>query len=202
MILWFSGIGGIGKSTALKSIALSWEKGKAEFHKFDIVFHIALKDVNSQTSLARVIIEQHKCLTAHNVTEQEISDLLYGKYPSKILVLLDGYDEYRFGTNHEIDSVLNRSSLWDSWIIVTSRPFDQVDLIKHNFDAEATIIGFSDENITLYASKFLGSEEMGNNFVEIAKKNEILDILCIPLILQMLFCSNPVMICHILKQTL
>ena len=145
-----------------------------------------MKDVSAQTSLAKLILQQHKGLAANNVTEQEMSDLLYGKYKSNILVLMDGFDEYHTGTNDQIDSVLARSSLWDSWIILTSRPFDQIDIIKQHFDAEATIIGFSDENIQVYASKFLDSEEAGSNFLEIAKKNKILDILRIPLILQMM----------------
>ncbi len=181
----FIGIGGIGKSTALKSLALSWEKKESQLNKFDFVFHIALKDVNTQVSLAKIILEQHKGLTANHVTENEISNLLDGKFKSNILVLIDGFDEYLIGTNDQMDSVLHRSSLWDSWIILTSRPFDQVDLIKPHFDAEATIIGFSPENIQVYASKFLGSEIVGYNFVERAKMNQILDILGIPLILQM-----------------
>ncbi len=182
----FSGIGGIGKSTALKYLALSWVKGRPELSKFDFVFHIALKDVQSKTSLEKIILEQHKGLTANNVTEQEISDLLNGKYQRNILVLIDGFDEYHTGTNHQIDSLLERSCLWDSWIILTSRPFDKVDSLRVHFDAEATIIGFSDENIQIYATKFLESEEMGKQFLEIGKRNQILDILRIPLILQMM----------------
>ena len=142
--------------------------------------------MNDQTSLGKIILDQHKGLSANNVTEQEIADLLDGRYRSNILVLMDGFDEYHKGTNHQIDSVLVRSSLWDSWVILTSRPFDQVDLIKPYFDAEATIIGFSEESIKIYASTFLESEEMGQRFLEIGKRNQILDILCVPLILQMM----------------
>ncbi len=142
--------------------------------------------MNDQTSLAKIVINQHKGLKEKNVSEQEMSNLLDGKYPCNILVLIDGFDEYHTGTNHQIDSVLGNSSLWDSWIILTSRPFDKVDDLRPNFDAEATIIGFSEENIQAYASKFLGSEEMGQRFLEIGKRNQILDILGIPLILQMM----------------
>ena len=155
-------------------------------HKFSLVFHIALKDVNGETSLPGIILEQHQGLSANNVTEYEISVLLNGKYPCNILILIDGFDEYRTGTNPQIDSVLKRSSLWGSWIILTSRPFDQVDFIKHHFDAEATINGFNDKNIAVYATKFLDSGEIGMNFVEIARQNQILDILSIPIILQMM----------------
>ncbi len=182
----FSGIGGIGKSTALKHLALSWANERPELQKFDLVFHIALKDVNDQKGLPMLVLQQHKGLTANNVTEQEISDFLDGKNKNNILLLIDGFDEYHTGTNSHIDSVLNRSNLWDSWIILTSRPFDKVDLLKPYFDAEATIIGFSDESIYSYVSKFLESDEMGRRFLEIGKRNQIMDILSIPLILQMM----------------
>ncbi len=142
--------------------------------------------MNDQTCLAKLILQQHKGLIANDVTEQEMSELLDGKYKRNILVLIDGFDEYRTGTNSHIDSVLNQSNLWDSWIILTSRPFDKVDLLKPHFDAEATIIGFSDENICHYASQFLESEEMGRRFLEIGKQNQIMDILSIPIILQMM----------------
>ncbi len=185
-VIYFSGIGGIGKSTALKHLALSWAKGRPELQKFDLVFHIALKDVNHQTCLGKLILLQHKGLIANNVTEQEMSELLDGKCKRNILILIDGFDEYRTGTNSHIDSVLNRSNLWDSWIILTSRPFDKLDLLKQYFDAEATIIGFSDDSICSYASTFLESKEIGGRFLEIGKRNQIMDILSIPLILQMM----------------
>ncbi len=186
IIDFLSGIGGIGKSTALKYLALSWQRGRPELQRFGLVFHIALKDVNKGTSLPRIILDQHQGLAANNISEYEISVLLNGKYACKLLVLIDGFDEYRTGTNDQIDLVLNRSTLWGCWVVLTSRPFDQVYLIKHHFDAEASIIGFSDENINAYASKFLESEKHAKNFVETAQKNEILDILGIPIILQMM----------------
>ncbi len=142
--------------------------------------------MNDHAYLAKLILQQHKGLIANNVTEQEISELIDGKYQSNILVLIDGFDEYHTGTNSHIDSVLNQSNLWDSWIILTSRPFDKVDSLKPFFDAEATIIGFSDESICSYASQFLESDEMGKRFLEIGRKNQIVDILRIPLILQMM----------------
>ncbi len=182
----FPGIGGIGKSTALKHLALSWEKGQAELQKFDLVFHIALKQVKDERSLARIVLDQHKGLAASKVSESQMANLLDGKPKSNILVLMDGFDEYHMGTNKHIDSVLEQSSLYHSWVIVTSRPFDKVDDLRQYFDAEATIMGFSDESIKIYASKFFQSAEKAETFLAKAADNQILDILHIPLILQMM----------------
>ncbi len=183
-----SGIGGIGKTTTLKQLALSWAKGQNELKKFGLVFYIALKHVKDHRPLTRIILDQHKGLSANNVSNQEISDLLDGKVSSMsmVLVLIDGFDEYHMGTNEYIDSVLEQSSLWNSWIILTSRPFDKVDDLRHYFDAEATIVGFSDESIEKYVSKYFQDENMKASFLEKARKNQIEDILHIPLILQMM----------------
>ncbi len=183
---FFPGIGGIGKSTALKHLALSWEKGQAELQKFDLVFHIALKQVKHDRSLARIVLDQHKGLSANKVSESEIANLMDGNPKSNILVLMDGFDEYHEGTNIHIDAILEQSNLWDSWIVLTSRPFDKVDDLRQYFDAEATIMGFSDESIKTYASKFFQNAEKAETFLAKAVDNQILDILHIPLILQMM----------------
>ena len=178
--------GGIGKTTALKHLALSWAKGQVEMQKYDLVFYIALKYVKDHRPLTRIILDQHKGLAANNVSEHEISDLLDGKFQGKMLVLIDGFDEYHMGTNRYIDSVLQQCSLWNSWIILTSRPFDKANALRLYFDAEATIIGFNDASIKEYASKFFQNDEDGRALLEKAAENQILDILRIPLILQMM----------------
>ncbi len=180
-----SGIGGIGKSTILKYLALSWADGQMDLNKFDFVFHIALKHVNDNSSIANIIINQHAGLSANNVNEEEICKILTGTFRTKPLILIDGYDEYRKGTNPEIDSALKKGNLWNCWIILTSRPFQEVDLLKPYFDAEAVITGFNEENVQNYASKFLEDEGKGVTLLSLARTNTIIDILQIPLILQM-----------------
>ena len=157
-----------------------------ELKKFDLVFHIALKHVKDQSSLSRIILNQHKGLAANNVEEQEIKDLLNGKYQNSILVLMDGFDEYNLGLNKNIDSIFKRSSLWNSWLILTTRPFDKVDDLRPYFEAEAIITGFSDKSIDDYVSKFFRNEKTEKAFRAKVTKNQIQHILHIPLILQMM----------------
>ncbi len=185
IVLHISGIGGIGKSTILKYLALSWADGQSDLNKFDFVFHIALKHVNDKSSIANIIINQHAGLSANNVTEKEMVKILSVEFGTKSLILIDGYDEYHRGTNAEIDSALEKGSLWNCWVILTSRPFQAVDLLKPFFDAEAVITGFNEENVQNYASKFLENEERGATLLRLAKTNTIVDMLQIPLILQM-----------------
>ncbi len=180
-----SGIGGIGKSTILKYLALSWADGQSDLNKFDFVFHIALKHVNDNNSIANIIINQHAGLSANNVKEEEIMGILEGKYNTKPLILIDGYDEYHEGTNAEIDSALEKRGLWNCWIVLASRPFKEVDLLKPFFDAEAVITGFNEENVQNYASKFFENKKKGATLLRLAKTNTIVEMLQIPLILQM-----------------
>ena len=85
----------MGKSTALKHLALSWADGSVEnLNKFDYVFHIALKDLKNNDTLESIIVRQHKGLSGSGVQPFEMKHLLEGYEKRKILLLLDGYDEY------------------------------------------------------------------------------------------------------------
>ena len=70
----------MGKSTAMKHLAITWADGTAEeLKKFDFVFHISLKHVRTNKSLEKIIIEQHNSLEANKVTPAEIKCILEDK---------------------------------------------------------------------------------------------------------------------------
>lgn len=96
----FAGQGGVGKSTSMKHLALSWADGDSpELTKFDFIFHVALKDVKKDVPLEEIIIAQHSGLKANKVQPEEIRSILEGETNSKVLLLLDGHDEYKTGQN-------------------------------------------------------------------------------------------------------
>ena len=99
---------------------------------------------------------------------------------------MDGYDEYTRGTNINIDKAIEKDTLWNCWIILTSRVIKELESVKSFMDAEAAIHGFSEQKIKEYATKFLESEEDSEELVEKAQESRITDILSIPIILQML----------------
>ena len=175
----------MGKSTAMKHLALVWAGGfSKEMLRFSFVFHISLKCVNENTSLEDIIISQHKGLHANGVRAHEIKAILEGKSP--VLLLMDGYDEYTKGSNINIDKAIEKDTLWNCWIILTSRVIKELEIVKSFMDAEAAIHGFSEEKIKEYAAKFLESKEDSEELVEQAQESRISDILSIPIILQML----------------
>ena len=165
VILFTLAEGGMGKSTAMKHLAISWADGTTdELNKFDFVFHISLKHVRTNKSLARIIIAQHNGLEANKVTPAEIECILEDK-KIKTLLLIDGHDEYKCGINTDIDKAIERKSFWNCSLIVTSRDTTQIQRLKKCMDAEVEIQGFDVGNIERCAEKLLGSKEKAKTFL-------------------------------------
>ena len=129
---------------------------------FSLVFIIPLRNVDEDISLAEVIKVYHgleKIPTSH------IENILEGQTKNKVLVILDGYDEYTKDTNKEIDAAIEKPYN-DFTLIVTSRPGkdpkDETFItkkIRDKMDRQVIIQGFSDENIEKCAELFLESKE-------------------------------------------
>ena len=60
--------------------------------------------MNRQCSLAQLIIDEHDQLT--EMDKMPIEKVIEGKTKQKVLLLLDGYDEYTAGTNKDIDRAI------------------------------------------------------------------------------------------------
>ena len=167
--------------------------GKADnsnpVNMFDFVFLLRLRYANNKSSLVDLIIKQHGKLEP---TDRElIESILKGKTSHRVLLLLDGYDEYKPGTNEEIDRAIEHS-VGNCFLIVTSRPGrpsdDEHFLSKETrdkMDGEVIIEGFSDENIKLCSTQYLDSKERSDEMVEQAKNTGVYALLKIPIILLM-----------------
>ena len=188
----------MGKSTAMKHIAVSWADGTSEdLEKFQLVFHISLKHVKDNSPLECIIIAQHSGLKANKVQPTEIKSIL-DDGDRKVLLLIDGHDEYRTGRNNDIDAAIKKESLWNCWVILTSRETEQIKEIKEYMDAEAEIEGFDEKNIKVYITQSLNNENLCTQFLKQAAKNDLCivgankefdwysDLLKIPIILNMM----------------
>ena len=106
----------------------------------------------------------------------------------KVLLLFDGYDEYTPGTNSELDRAIEKT-LGNCFLILTSRPKEGKDFtgkIRGKMDGELVIRGFSKENIKKCCSKYLGSDEEADKFLNQAKtKASLYELLKVPIILLM-----------------
>ena len=160
----------MGKTTALKYLAVSWSDGSMdELSEFQFVFHIALKHVEDNSSIENIIISQHGGLEANKIKPEEIRNILQGHTNSdgKVLLLIDGHDEYKPGTNSGIDKAIEKKSLWNCRLILTSREREEIERIKEYMDAEFEIEGFDGKSIEKYISRsFAHDNTKSDKFLE------------------------------------
>ena len=130
-----------------------------------------------------IIKKQHGGL--QQVSDQYIVSTLEGRVSKKVLLMLDGYDEYKPGTNEDIDSAIE-STIGNCFLILTSRPGDFLSKpIRNKMDGEIVIEGFSEENIQVCSENYLKSQEKCKQMLEQAKETGIYYLLHIPIILVM-----------------
>ena len=159
---------------------------------FDFVFLIPLRNVNKKCSLVDLIIAEHEQLNKSD--SNLITSVLNGQTNHKVLLLLDGYDEYTQGTNSDIDKAI-QFSMGKCFIILTSRPEHDSKVEEKNFvprdirnkmDGEVIIEGFSEENIRKCSTKYLDSEDQSKEMLKMAKESNIYNLLSVPIILLMI----------------
>ena len=150
---------------------------------FDLVFLIRLRYVKTGQSLAKIVQLQHDTLDETPI--EHIQAVLKGKTEHKVLLMLDGYDEYTRGTNRDIDRAIE-STMGKCLLILTSRSGDYVSKsIRDKMDGDVIIDGFSKESIEVCSMKYLGSQQLSVKMLEQAKTSGIYVLLHIPIILVM-----------------
>ena len=141
--------------------------------------------MDENCSLAELVADEH------DLEKEDIpllQNLLKSKTKHKVLLLLDGYDEYIPGTNTELDGAIEKT-IGKCFLILTSRPKEGKDFtenIRKKMDGEVVIEGFSEENIKKCCSQYLSSEQETEILLEEAKKKaHIYELLKVPIMLLM-----------------
>ena len=184
----------MGKSTAMKHLAISWADGTyEELKKFDFVFHIALRYVKETAgSIEEIIIAQHPSLKRKKVKSWEMKTILEDDSCGKVLLLLDGHDEYKKGRNSDIDQAIKKELLGDCWMILTSRETNDIDSLKEYMDAELQIQGFDDVSVESYVCRYMKNTQKAHRLLQQTSGREINekidDMLKTPILLNMI-CS-------------
>ena len=150
---------------------------------FDLVFLIRLRYVKKGPSLIEIIRKQHDGLK--RVANEYIESILEGETNHKVLLMLDGYDEYTPGTNDDIDRAIE-STIGNCSLILTSRPGDYLSKsIRDQMEGEIVIEGFSKKNIQVCSTNYLKSHAKSKQMLRQAKETGIDVLLHIPIILVM-----------------
>ena len=180
----------MGKSTEMKHLAISWADGTSEeLKKFDFVFHVALKFVKDDSAIENIIVAQHPSLKRKKVKPWEIRSILENDTSGRVLLLMDGHDEYKTGRNTEIDEAIQKELLGECWVILTSRETNDLHHLKDYMDAEVEIFGFGESGVESYIGLFMENEIKTKELLKQAEEKRIKEnILKVPILLNMV-CS-------------
>ena len=157
---------GIGKSTFVKKLLVDWvdvnkgtgDEQAAVLKNFELVVAVNLKEVSKCQSLKDVI-------TLSNVFAKEDKYMTEGlmnyitNNQEKVLLIFDGYDEYRSGCDSEIYEIFRGNSLRNCCVLITSR-ISKADELRGGEDLHAEIKGFSKVDGQTFMRRFLTHDEV------------------------------------------
>ena len=179
---------GIGKSTLTKKLAVDWSRGNKEIlKKFAVVLLIKLRDVcNTQDFCA--MLQKAELLSAGDpmVFSQLYDYILHNQ--QKVLLILDGYDEYSAEKSSPVHQIWKGSQLRDCTLLVTTRPRKK-DELRPGSHAQFEINGFDQWQVETFALKFLHNQTEVNNFTRFLGEQDLEDLAEVPLLLLMLVLS-------------
>jgi NLR family CARD domain-containing protein 3 len=158
------GRAGIGKSTLCQKIAYDWAAGALFADKFIAVYHLKLRDLNpwivsnplddlqdSNEWLSSAIAK----LCYQGAHQNSILHELQ-KHSEKILFLFDGWDEASSLLTKALSRCLRQTQA--AHYLLTSRPGVTAE-IQNNFNLTVENMGFTQEQIKVYAEKFFTHTE-------------------------------------------
>ena len=186
---------GIGKSTFVKKLAMDWaeldenrltDEQRAILKKFELAVIIDLKKVSKYQNLRDIISASH--IFADEDTAMKDGLLSYITHnQDKVLLVFDGYDEYRFGSNSEIFEIFKGNKLRNCCVLITTRISKADELIKFE-DVHAEITGFSGEDSYSFMVRMLGDETQASALRDHLCERNLYDLARVPLLL-LFFCT-------------
>jgi len=195
---------GIGKTTFVKKLLVDWsnlqeakmdEEREDVLRRFDLVLAVNLKEVSKCQTFNEVLIRSG---LLPEDDEKSVDDLLchIHKNQDKVLLVFDGYDEYRTGSeaeerygsrgDSEICKIFHGNILRDCTVLVTTRP-SRGDEIRGPADIQAEITGFNMSDRVDFMRKMLDSQTEVNGLIEFLRESELNDLARVPL-LSLFFC--------------
>ena len=177
---------GVGKSTFSKKLAVDWARGEKEILKqFTVLLLIKLRDVCNTPSVC-AMLERAELLSAENplVFKQLYDYILLNQ--EKVLLVLDGFDEYSAEKSSPIHHIWRGSLLRDCMTIVTTRPSKEEELRKPSH-VQFEISGFTGYQIIQFAAKFFSHrKDITDEFTKFLTERQLWGMAKIPLLLLML----------------
>ena len=177
---------GIGKSTFTQKVAVDWANGRKKIlEKFNLLLLIRLRDVCGISDLC-TMLKTAELLSADDPMAVNNLYEYVRQNQEKVLLILDGYDEYSGGKSSLIHQIWRGSQLRDCCVMITTRPVKE-DELRVPSHAQFELNGFDSlEQKEQFASKILPDEEDVEGLLEYLRKHDLEEMAEIPLLLLML----------------
>ena len=183
---------GIGKSTFVKKLLVDWvevnktagDEQAAVLKNFELVVAVNLKEVSKCQSLKDVITLSNVFAKEDKYMTEGLVDYISNNQ-EKVLLIFDGYDEYRSGCDSEIYEIFSGNSLRSCCVLITTR-ISKADELRGSEDLHAEITGFSQVDREDFMRRFLNSEEVSNLQHHLCRR-KLVGLAKVPLLL-LLFC--------------
>ena len=146
---------GVGKSTLAWELCRRWDHLPA-LAKFALVVLVRFREkhVQEATKLAdlfRIV----------GISSEEVSQAILACHGEGVFFILDGFDEFPAALRKRsfLTDLIKGSCLPSSTVLVTSRPSASADLLRScPVDKHIEVLGFTQKEVTAYASKAFPSE--------------------------------------------
>ena len=179
---------GIGKSTFAKKLAVDWARGNKEIlKKFAVVLLIKLRDVCNTKDFCAMLKKAELLSADDSVVFSQLYDYIR-RNQEKVLLILDGYDEYSAEKSSPVHLIWKGSQLRDCTLLVTTRPLKK-DELRPGSHAQFEICGFDHWQVERFARKFLRHQTEVNKFTRFLFERDLWGLAEIPLLLLMLVLS-------------
>ena len=184
---------GIGKSTFVKKLLVDWvevdknsvDEEAAVLKNFELVLAVNLKEVSKCERLTDVIRLSNVFAKEDKYMTEGLINYITNNQ-EKVLLIFDGYDEYRSGRSSEIYEIFRGNSLRSCCVLITTR-ISKADELRGGEDLHAEITGFSKVDREHFMRRFLSIDEAlllqdhlcKRNLKELAKVPLLLLFFCI-----------------------
>ncbi|XP_072176940.1 uncharacterized protein [Diadema setosum] len=179
--LLVQGEGGVGKTTLCAKIAWDWSQGRI-LQDLDMLLLIPLRHVTNEKSIGSIVKRYLSDLNA--VTTKEI-EYYISTNPSKVLFVLDGFDEFKWKLSEKKSSaiirILGLTQHKSCKVIVTTRPWRTNEFMEEKNLAEAytllSVEGFNKENLSTYIRKYYRATEkdvLAENLISFIEENNVI----------------------------
>ena len=183
---------GIGKSTFVKKLLVDWvevnngtgDEQAAVLKNFELVVAVNLKEVSKCKSLKDVIRLSNVFAKEDKYMTEGLVDYISNNQ-EKVLLVFDGYDEYRSGCNSEIYEIFRGSSLRNCRVLITTR-ISKADELRGGEDLHTEITGFSEVDREDFMRRLLRDDEALNLENHLYKRH-LKELSKVPLLL-LFFC--------------